>query len=229
MNQNIVLLHGALGTKDQFKNLKEKLSKEFTVYDFDFAGHGKRESNKDFTMNLFTQNVLEYMSENKLKKTHILGYSMGGYVGLNVAREYPELVEKIITLGTKFKWTKETAENEIKMLNPTKIEEKVPAFASKLASIHGKNNWKVVVERTAKMMYELGSGAKLSKKDLEEIDHKVLIVIGSKDRMVSIEESKESARILPRGRLEIIENFQHAIDKMDEDVLKSIIVAFIKK
>ncbi len=82
---------------------------------------------------------------------------MGGYVGLNLAKEYPELVGRIVTLGTKFAWTKEVAEKEIKMLNPEKIAEKIPAFADRLKSIHTNNNWKEVVRKTARMMYGLGT------------------------------------------------------------------------
>ena len=46
--------------------------------------------------------------------------------------------------------------------------------------------------------------------------------------MVSMEESKESAQILPNGRLEIIEGFQHPIDKINEEELMSIIIEFLK-
>jgi pimeloyl-ACP methyl ester carboxylesterase len=228
MKPKLLLLHGALGTRDQFSSLKNKLANEFEVHDLDFEGHGQTMSSKEFTMNLFTENVINYLSKKDIKQTHILGYSMGGYVGLNVAKDYPDLVGKIITLGTKFDWNKESAEKEMKMLNPEKIEEKVPAFANKLASIHGDDNWKTVVNKTAKMMYGLGTGKKISEKELEEIKHEVLIGIGSKDRMVSIEESKESAQLLPNGKLEIIEDFQHPIDKINEEKLISIIVDFLK-
>ena len=54
---------------------------------------------------------------------------MGGYVALQLANKHPKYVQKIITLGTKFAWDKETAAKEVKMLNPEKIEEKIPAFA----------------------------------------------------------------------------------------------------
>jgi pimeloyl-ACP methyl ester carboxylesterase len=227
MNQNLLLLHGALGTKAQFKNLKNKLSNEFKVHLFDFEGHGESNSIKEFTMDLFMENVMTYLREHKIEKTHIFGYSMGGYVALNVAKNHPELIGKIVTLGTKFNWTKETADKEVKMLNPENIEEKVPAFANMLSSIHTHNNWKEVVKKTAKMMQGLSEGKRLTKLDLETIEHQVLIGIGSKDRMVSIDESDESARLLPNGKLEIIENFQHPIDRIDEDKLQSIIMGFI--
>lgn len=228
MNQHLLLLHGALGSKDQFKSLKEKLTNQFDVHTFDFEGHGKRASSNDFTMKTFVANVIQYLQEHKIEKANIFGYSMGGYVALNLAKNRPELVEKIMTLGTKFNWTKETAEKEIRMLNPEKIEEKVPAFADQLATIHSSNNWKEVVNKTAKMMYELGTDKKLTTTDLAQIKHDVLIGIGGKDKMVSIEESTKSAHSLPNGQLVIIENFQHPIEKINEDKLTSILSNFIK-
>ena len=227
MNHNLLLLHGALGTKDQFSSLQEKLSSHFQVHSIDFEGHGNVPSSNDFSIDLFTNNVFDYLIDNKIESTHIFGYSMGGYVGLNLALTQPGLVGKIVTLGTKFAWSKETAEKEIKMLNPEKIEEKVPAFANKLASIHSANDWKTVVHQTAKMMYKLGNGKKLTNNDLKQIEHPALIGIGSNDRMVSIEESKASADALPNGTLNIIEGFPHPIEKVNEDQLTSIIVEFI--
>ena len=228
MNQRLLLLHGALGTKDQFRSLRKKLSPDFEIHDLDFEGHGQRNSAKSYTMNLFAENVIEYLHENKIDKTHIFGYSMGGYVGLHVAKEHPAFVEKIITLGTKFAWSNEAAEREIKMLDLKKIEEKVPAFAQKLASIHTNNNWKEVVIRTANMMYEMGMGERLTKENLASIKQDVLIGVGDKDSMVSIEESRETANILPNGRLEIIAGFRHPIDEVDQEELGCLIVNFLK-
>ena len=77
------------------------------------------------------------MNENYIQTIDIFGYSMGGYVALWLARFYPDRVGKIFTLGTKLKWNDEEAEKEIKMLNPEKVELKVPAFAQQLAERHG--------------------------------------------------------------------------------------------
>lgn len=228
MKPNLILLHGALGTKAQFKTIKEQLSDHFKVHDLDFEGHGSNPSSNEFTMELFAQNVIQYLTEHNIEQTHIFGYSMGGYVGLTVAKSTPERIGKIVTLGTKFNWTKEIAEQEIKMLNPDKIEEKVPAFAQSLQTIHTHNNWKEMMKKTANMMLGLGMGKRFSSDDLEKIDTEVLIGIGDKDRMVSIEESKESANILPNGQLKIIEGFPHPIEKVDTEVLKSIIIDFVQ-
>lgn len=229
MTQHLLLLHGAVGSSEQFRGLKTKLASVFVVHTLDFEGHGPRASTKEFTIALFTENVIQYIQEHGLSKVHVFGYSMGGYVALNLALKHPEYVEKICTLGTKFAWSKETAAKEIKMLNPEKIAEKVPAFAQKLATIHTNNPWEEVMNKTAKMMYGLGTGQLLATEELEAIPHKVLISVGQEDQMVSIEESQESAGLLPNGSLKIIPNFQHPIEKVNEDVLSTLITDFLNK
>src|SRR5690606_24344812 len=117
----LLLLHGALGSSEQFLPLQEILSSDREVFTMDFEGHGKSESKGNFTIELFTQNVIDFLKENKILKVDIFGYSMGGYVALNLASNYTDLAGKIITLGTKFDWPTAFAEKEIKMLNPHQI------------------------------------------------------------------------------------------------------------
>ena len=49
MNIPLILLHGALGSSDQLKNLSEALENEgFSVFTFNFSGHGGAGFNDDF-------------------------------------------------------------------------------------------------------------------------------------------------------------------------------------
>lgn len=229
MKPTLLLLHGALGTKKQLNPLKELLSNKFQIHTFNFEGHGDHSSDKDYSIDLFTQNVVDFMQEHHLESAHLFGYSMGGYVALNLAHKHPQLVDKIVTLGTKFAWDKATAEKEMKLLNPEKIAKKAPAFAQMLEAIHSQNDWKNVVQKTAHMMYVLGTGAKIKAATFTQIEQAVLICIGDQDHMVSIEESKETADLLPNGSIKIIEGFKHPMEKIDLDKLGSIIVDFIKE
>ncbi len=227
--ENIILLHGALGSKTQLAPLKAILSKNFAVHDINFEGHGDRPSDNDYSIDLFAQNILDFLEEKGISRTHIFGYSMGGYVGLKLASKNHKTVDRIITLGTKFNWTKEIAAQEIKMLNPAKVEEKVPAFAKRLEELHTGNNWKVVMNKTAKLMVDLGDGKKMSDHDLKSIENETLVGIGALDRMVTLEESEHAASLLPNGALKVIEEFKHPIEKVDMSKLASVILDFIQK
>ncbi|MEZ4883173.1 MAG: alpha/beta hydrolase [Chitinophagales bacterium] len=227
MTNSILLLHGALGSKSQLKTLKIRLSKDFNVYDLNFEGHGGRPSNRDFTMDVFTENVLKFLEENKLSKVSILGYSMGGYVALTLAKNHPNVVDKIITLATKFDWTPAFAANEVKMLNPDAIEAKVPAFAQKLNALHSPNDWKEVVHKTADMMVGLGNGKRLHNADFQAINHPVLIGLGTLDKMVTREESEMTAKLLPNATFHAIEGLPHLIEKMDVEKLVGLVRKFV--
>ncbi len=224
---NIILLHGALGSKVQFESLKHILSDDFNVMGLNFEGHGDRPSDKEFSIDLFAENVLDFLEEMNISKTHIFGYSMGGYVGLQLAFHNPEIIGRVITLGTKFNWTKEIAAQEIKMLNPDKIEEKVPVFAKRLEELHISNDWKEVMTKTAKMMTDLGEGKRMTDKDLGSIGHEVLIGIGTLDRMVTLAECEHTANLIPNGALKMIEGFRHPIEQVDITQMASIIRDFI--
>lgn len=226
-NENIILLHGALGSKIQFQVLKNLLSSQFNVLDLNFEGHGDRFSNKEYSIDLFVENVQEKLNEINITETNIFGYSMGGYVGLKLALTKPELVKRIVTLGTKFDWNKEIVKQEVEKLNPEKIEEKVPAFANRLAELHSANNWKSVVRKTADLMEGLGNGKNLTDTDLKQINHKILIGIGAFDNMVTLEESKQALESLQNGNLLVLEGCKHPIESVNMYQLSEIISNFI--
>ncbi len=229
MFQHLILLHGALGNRQQFQALKTRLSQKFEVFDFNFEGHGGSTTDRKFSIDLFSRNTLEFIRHHHIKRADIFGYSMGGYVALKLAKDYPEVVGKIICLGTKFNWDPEVGEQEIRKLNPLKIEEKVPVFANILAATHHPADWKTVVEKTAEMMRGLIKGKKLKDKDLRQIHKQVLITVGSDDEMVSIEESQWAAKSLPQGKFQLINGFVHPLEKNDPEKLASVITNYLKQ
>lgn len=228
MKKQLLLLHGALGSASQFNRLTDHLSPYFDIHTLDFEGHGNQFSDKPYNISLFTENIVHYLNKNNIVSISIFGYSMGGYVALNLAHQFPDRVNKIITLGTKFHWTPEIAAKETKLLNPEKILEKVPAFAEKLAKEHAENDWKQVMKKTADLMVNLGNDKPLTTSVLEEISHSTLIGIGSNDHMVSLTESEESAIALPNGTLHVFEEFPHPIEKVAIPILGKEIISFME-
>ena len=169
MAQKILLLHGALGSAESLNPLKEVLEKDFEVFTYTFKGHGGSEiPSEDFTISNFANEVLDFIDENSLDKVVIFGYSMGGYVGLYLAKYFPDKVEKLYTLATKLDWTIEGSIKEASMLNPTKIKEKVPKYALALEQLH-ENNWEILMDKTALMMLNLGKNPAIKESDYDEI------------------------------------------------------------
>lgn len=224
---SLLLLHGAIGASDQLQALAEILTDDFNVYTLDFSGHGKHsDHNGEFSIENFAQDVLDFIDKNNPGNLHIFGYSMGGYVALYLAKNHPEKVNKIMTLGTKFHWDVTTASQEIKHLQPEIIEQKVPAFANTLAQRHGDACWKTVLQKTAAMMIRMGEKNPLSVNDYKPIVHEVLIMIGDHDKMVSLEETVAVFRAIVNSKLLVIPDTPHPIEKVNLQRLKNEILAF---
>lgn len=221
MKQKLLLLHGALGSKEQLDPLKAQLEDVYEVHSLTFEGHGGVASSKDFSIALFTRNVIDFLQAHAIDQVTVFGYSMGGYVALNTALKVPEKIRKIITLGTKFDWSLEQAQKEVKMLNPDKIEEKIPHFAQRLQQLHEPLDWKTVMNKTAQMMLAMAKGAKLTDTDFANINVPVTIGRGSLDSMVSQEESEHLAEVLPTAKLITLEGVKHPIETVPIKALVS--------
>lgn len=229
MGKPILLLHGALGSEEQLFSLKQILSESREVYTLNFEGHGSSNSDSDFSIPLFRNNIISFLKEKNLESVDIFGFSMGGYVALDLASHNPELVGRIVTLGTKFSWDPSFAAGEMRMLNPDKMLEKVPDFAAYLQKLHGLENWRNVVLKTANFMKELGDNPTLTASELKNISNHVLICLGEFDKMSTAEESKMVADWLPNGTFKLIANFKHPLESVSVDELAEIITKFLKK
>ncbi len=217
--QKLLLLHGALGSQDHFHNLKIQLAQDFEVYSFNFSGHGgSAVGESGLTIPKFADEVVAFMQQHQIEAINIFGYSMGGYVGLYLAKHSPGKIEKLFTFATKWNWNLDSAAHESKMLNPKIIKEKVPKYADSLAKLHG-NNWEVLMRKTAEMMLELAANPAVTNNDLTQITTPILVAVGDKDSMVSIEETTAMYRALPNAQLLIMPNTVHPIERIDASLL----------
>ncbi|GAB5399647.1 MAG: hypothetical protein Aureis2KO_12320 [Aureisphaera sp.] len=223
MKPKLLLLHGALGTRNQFNLLKPLLKGHFDLLDFNFEGHGGVPNHDSYSMRHFVKNTEDFLQKHNIEGINVFGYSMGGYVALQLALNRPSAFHKIVTLGTKFNWTPESAAKEVKMLNPDVIAEKVPRFAQKMKEDHEPLDWKEVMLQTAKMMLDLGNGAALTANDFKEIKTKVYLGLGSEDTMVGLEETEQVLKWLSNAELKILQGVPHPIEKGDPENICSFI------
>ncbi len=223
------MLHGAIGSSVQLEPLAEFLTDTYKVYLLNFSGHGGKQIPKEkFSIEMFADDVLYFIDRNKLKGINIYGYSMGGYVALYIARHFPEKINKIFTTATKFDWTEETSLKESHLLNPENISEKLPKFAEQLIERHSPENWKIVLSKTAEMMIDLGKSQSLNDEDFSTIENEVLLSVGDRDNMVSIEETVDVYRNLKNGNLLIFPDTPHPIEKISPVRLANEIKLFFK-
>ena len=226
--RTIFLLHGAIGAADQLSGLEKELADSFSVHTLNFSGHGGSPlSEETFSIKLFALEVIAFLDKKEIASINIFGYSMGGYVAMYLAKYHPERVNKIITLATKFNWDETIAANETKMLNSEKIETKLPDFAAALQKRHAPNNWKTVLEKTADMLIEMGKDNPLKPGDYPAIQQSVLLMLGDRDKMVTLDETVQVYKNLPNVQLAILPNTAHPIEMVNQARLAYEIRSFL--
>ena len=222
------MLHGALGSSGQFDKLRDILNLDFNVFAPDLPGHGFR-SGISFTIKDLADFIGEYIELNIPGKTHIFGYSMGGYAGLLLGSSFPQKISSVITLGTRFEWSPEISNSEAAMLNADKIIEKIPKFATLLEIRHGAENWRKVLEETVLMMQDLGNQRYLDNLDLSHVRFPVMITSGSLDSMVDPGQTEMAAARFTYGQFFIHENMKHPFETVDTVYIAKYIVDFVSK
>lgn len=225
--KTLLLLHGAIGAQDQLQPLKALLSAHYNVHTLSFSGHGGNAFPEgDFSIARFSVDVLNYLNDNNIAQFDVFGYSMGGYVAMYLAKQQPERVGRIITLATKFHWDEPTAQKECGMLDADKIEAKVPAFAAALAKRHAPNNWKEVLNRTKDMLVAMGNDNPLKLEDYANITNPSLIMLGDRDKMITLEETLAVYKALPNAQMAMLPDTQHPIEQVDAQHLAYMIQRF---
>ncbi len=224
MTNKILFLHGALGSRRQMEDICTHLPDTLETIRHNLPGHGGRPLPEQFTMEQFTEDTAMLLKDEP-GPVDVFGFSMGGYVALLLAMKYPDKVGRIMTLGTKFDWTPETAERETLLLDPDRMIEKVPAFTELLSRRHAPQDWKKVVLLTKDLLMRLGNGEAMIMSSFD-LPHKVSILRGTRDHMVSAQESEFMAQHLPGGSYTELDDFRHPVEQADARILAGRITEF---
>ncbi|HRG10202.1 MAG TPA: alpha/beta hydrolase, partial [Cyclobacteriaceae bacterium] len=80
----ILFIHGFPFNKLMWANQLEALKNKYRCIAYDVRGHGQSQAGeKDFSMDLFGDDLLGLLDALKIKKAVVCGLSMGGYIALN--------------------------------------------------------------------------------------------------------------------------------------------------
>jgi pimeloyl-ACP methyl ester carboxylesterase len=151
---------------------------------------------------------------------------MGGYAAMYLAKHHPGKITKLVTLATKYNWDEAIAAKEVKMLDAATIEQKVPAFAAQLKERHAPNDWKELLDKTKELMLGLGKQSALQPADYASIMIPVLVLLGDRDKMVTMDETIAVYKQLPAGKLSILPGTPHPLEQVDINLLKHLLVDF---
>jgi len=96
--QAVIILHGLLGSLDNWQTHARRLSSEFKVYAVDLRNHGKSPHSDIHNYPVMAEDLLDFLDEHKIGKAHVIGHSMGGKAAMQFAISHPERVLKLMVV-----------------------------------------------------------------------------------------------------------------------------------
>jgi len=237
----IVLLHGFLENQTMWQDLIPELSKKHRVITIDLLGHGKTECvGYVHSMEDNADAVHTVLSKLRIRKTILVGHSMGGYVALALAELYPAGIKGLVLLNSTSK-----ADSEERKANRDRAIKAVKKdYASfirlSITNLFNPDNRERLVDEIEKVRAEAlktplqGIVASLEgmkiRKDRETLlrsaTYPILLILGKKDPVLNYEDGLKQIEnttiklvTFPDGHMTHIENLEE---------LKKVLLDFFK-
>lgn len=228
----ILLLHGFMGSSNDFVDFLPQLCEYFCCLTVDLPGHGKTivtGSDKYYDMENTAIALIHLLDEFKIDKCYLFGYSMGGRLALYMAIYFPTRFEKLI-LESASPGLKTEVERSLRRKSDLRLADKLEnsnfqEFLSNwynqglFKSLRQNNNFEKVIERRlennplelAKSLRNMGTGNQPSLWDkLSNYQIPTLLMVGEfDDKFKAI--NTEMTKLSPVANLKIIPESGHNI------------------
>lgn len=97
----VLLLHGIGDNSLTWESVQMKLAKRFTVIAPDLLGHGRSDKPRaDYSVAAYANGMRDLLAVLDIEKVTVVGHSLGGGVTMQFAYQYPQMVERMVLVGT---------------------------------------------------------------------------------------------------------------------------------
>ena len=233
----VILVHGLGGRAEDWWNVAPVLAQAgFRVYMPDLIGFGRSQQPADFSYSIRDQAtvVVAFMDTLGLKQVDLGGWSMGGWIVQLVASGHPERVSRLILIdsaGLNIKPSWDT--NLFVPTSPQELDEldallmphppSIPPFIARdyLRNFR-RNGW--VIKRALAAMK---TGQDVTDNLLPQLKMPVLIIWGSLDQIVPVDQAKTMRKLIPQSQLDVVPGCGHMVPlqcsaEMDRTALQFI-------
>lgn len=94
-NPAVVFLHGFMGSGEDWLPIAEGLSRDFYCLLPDLPGHGDTRLDPDPGYETWSAALKKVLLAHGIERTRLIGYSLGGRIGLYFSLNYPEIVTRL--------------------------------------------------------------------------------------------------------------------------------------
>ena len=122
----VIMLHGITDSWVSFSQVLPHLDGRFRVFALDQRGHGDSDRpENDYEMKTFAADVAAFMDAMNIRQAAVVGHSMGSFVAMQTALDFPDRVGMLVLVGTAPKANKPEVRELVATIN--ELKDPVPA------------------------------------------------------------------------------------------------------
>jgi pimeloyl-ACP methyl ester carboxylesterase len=223
----LVLLHGGLGSVEDFAMQIPALAKHFRVIAFERSGHGHTaDTNEMFTFGSMVDQTATFIEALGPETVNVVGWSDGAIVALLLAISRPDLVRKVVSVSGLVDAMVQSAETR------RWIESATPeSFPRNIVRRYGETSpdvpahFPVVLGKTKKLWL---TEPHIRSEDLARIKAPTMVMASDKED-IPIEHSVEIFRAIRGAQLCIIPGATHFLMSEKPELVNCAMLAFLKQ
>ncbi len=221
----LLLLHGGLASSGSFYRQIPALAEHYQVVAVDSRGHGRSSDNGDSLSYVqMSQDMTALLNQLKFNEVVVVGWSDGGIIGLDLAMKHPQLVNKLVVIGSNYHHDG-LSEKAIAELQESKADDEglalVRSFYQGLSPTP--DQWPVFL---AKILEMWSTQPAYSIEQLNTIEAPTLVMVGERDD-IKLAHTKAMAAAIPRSQLLIIPDASHLVPLEKPEEVNRAILSFL--
>ena len=230
--RGLVFIHGSGADHRIWIKQYTKLQDEFNIAVIDLPSHGQSEGTGEQEVSLYVEWVRQFLDSLAVKKSVLIGHSLGAAISLLFATHYGELLSGIVAVGGGAKMPV----NEMILKGLKTDPDFVIALAAKF-SVSKKNRERLsrtVIEGLSRANPDVLHGDLLACDRLDitgqisQIRIPTLILCGADDKMTPPALSQYLKDNIPGAQLSLIENAGHMVMLENAEAFNSILRTFVE-
>ncbi len=241
---DLVLIEGLGVATWLWEKQMPEFSRHFTVLAFDNRGVGRSDKPAGpYSIRMMADDLKALLDTLGIRKTHVLGVSMGGFIALDFAYRYPEYVDRLVLVSTSaggsdhVPMSREVLQ-ELMATEGTREElvrrKLALAFSEAfLRSPEMEHQVKLRLQNPQPPEAFMAQAAAGAGFDLSEavkaIQVPALVMAATGDRIVPVQNAHRLAAKLPDSRLKIYEGFGHQFFVEIPEQFNRDVIEFLKQ
>lgn len=240
----MILLHGYPFDKSMWQPQVDFFKNSYRLISCDIRGFGKSTDEvSSLSIEMFTDDLIEFMDKLKIDKAIIWGLSMGGFIALNMIKRYPKRFKALILCDTQCipdtPEVKKKRYDTINQISREGVADFNEEFIKKIFSKDAFDNKKELVKNIHHVIYAnsqnsiiMGQVALAERSEtcsaLDKINVPTLILCGSEDDVTPLEQSELMNSSIKDSVLHVIHNAGHVSNLEQPDEFNNYVLDFLK-